>query len=342
MKIKILLVNYLLTISYIIAQNPTFKVFSVAFYNLENLFDTENNPDTFDDAYTPKGSYHWTGKKLATKIDNLALAISKIGYNELGHPPNFLGVAEVENIGVLELLIDHPLLKPFDYGISHFNSKDRRGIDVAFLYRRNQFSLINEQKHFLTLTDEAGQPILTRDQLCVSGILDGEPLYFIINHWPSRRGGAKRSAPKRILAAELTKKITDSIYKIHAEANIIVMGDFNDNPTNISIKKVLNAKASIRKTNSDELFNPYEFHYKKGSGSLGFRDKWYLFDQILVSSSLTDTIGWQYLKSNIFNPLFLQNKKGKYKGYPNRSAGNKFGFSDHFPVYMLLGKKVKY
>lgn len=315
------------------------KVVSIAFYNLENLFDILDNPNTWDESFTPKGDYNWTSEKLEAKVENLALVISKIGERVLGHGPSFLGVAEVENRNVLELLINHPILKPYDYGIAHFNSPDARGIDVGFLYRRNQFQLKHMQKHYLVLKDDAGKPILTRDQLCVSGFLNKEKLYFIVNHWPSRRGGVKRSEKKRILAARLTQKVSDSIYQIDRNANIVIMGDFNDNPTDKAFKEVLKTESIVKETGVNYFFNPYEVMFKKGLGTLGFRDKWYLFDQILISHSLTDSIGWQYLKSSIFKPPFLQNRKGKYKGYPKRSAGSMSGFSDHFPIYMFLGIK---
>lgn len=242
------------------------KVVSIAFYNLENLFDTLDDPNTWDTSFTPNGDYNWTLEKLAAKVDNLALVISKIGEKELGQGPTFLGVAEIENRNVLELLINHPLLKPYDYGIAHFNSPDARGIDVGFLYRRNLFELQHAQKHYLALKDEVGTLILTRDQLCVSGFLNNEKLYFIMNHWPSRRGGVKRSEKKRILAAELTKKVCDSIFKIDSNANIIIMGDFNDNPTDKAFKEVLKSKNTIKETVPNYFFNPYEAKFKKVLG----------------------------------------------------------------------------
>jgi len=322
------------------ATKTQIKGIGIAFYNVENLFDTIDDPDTWDVSFTPKGKYHWTADKLEAKIDNLALVISKLGAKELGQSPSFIGIAEVENRKVLELLVGHTLLLPYDYGIEHFNSPDGRGIDVALLYRRDHFLVQHSQKHRLDLKDENDAPILTRDQLCVSGMLDREQLFFIINHWPSRRGGVKRSEQKRLLAAELSKKISDSIYRIDQKANIIVMGDFNDNPTDKSFKKVLQTKGEIIASEINYFYNPFEAKFKKGFGSLAYRDKWFLFDQILLSNHLTDSIGWQYLKSLVYKPSFLQNKKGKYKGYPKRSAGNKFGYSDHFPIYMVLGKSV--
>ncbi len=318
-------------------KNPL-KVISIAFYNLENLFDTEDDVNTLDEAYTPNGRYHWTIEKLEAKIENLAVVISKIGLKELGEAPSIIGIAEIENKKVLEKLIDHPLLKPYDYEIAHFDSPDRRGIDVGMLFRRDRFHLIQAKKHFLSLKDLDNNPIWTRDQLCVSGIIDQEKIHFIINHWPSRRGGAKRSEAKRIKASQLTQKITDSLYRIDHKANIVIMGDFNDNPNDKAFKQILKTEPFVKTNNRNYLYNPYESKFEKGQGSLGYRDKWYLFDQIILSNSLTDNLGWKYLKSSIFKPSFIQNKKGKYKGYPKRNAGNEFGYSDHFPVYVFLGK----
>ncbi len=318
-----------------------YKIVSMAFYNLENLFDTEDDPRTFDNAFTPNGNYHWTQEKLECKIENLAFTIANIGMKEIETPPSIIGISEVENRKVLELLITHPLLRPYDYDIVHEDSPDARGIDVGLLYRRSQFRFMHGQKHFLDLKDEDGSTLFTRDQLCVSGILDEEKFHFIINHWPSRRGGAKKSEHKRLLAAKLTKKIVDSIYQKNSQANIIIMGDFNDNPTDSSFKKVLQTKSKPQVSEGNYIYNPFENKYCKGLGSLGFRDKWYLFDQILVSNHLIDTTRWRYISSSIYKPHFLQNQRGKYKGYPKRSAGNCNGFSDHFPVYMFLGKVVK-
>ena len=320
------------------------KIVTVAFYNVENLFDCEDDPLTFDNDFTPLGKNNWTENRLDLKLEKIAKTISLIGYTKTKKPPLLIGLAEVENKFVLERLISQKSLKEIDYGIVHFNSPDRRGIDVGLLYDRMLFKLKNTQKHKLKLSKNINETIYTRDQLCVSGYLDEELIYCIINHWPSRRGGQKQSEPRRIRAAKLTKKIVDSIYKINYNANVIIMGDFNDNPTDKSFKDILKAKENIIEVVDESyLYNPMESIYKKGIGSLGYRDQWSLFDQIIFSKYLTDTIGWKCWGSKVYNPDYLKCSRGKYKGYPNRTfAGRKYtkGYSDHFPVFTYLVKKV--
>jgi len=262
-------------------QSQKYNVTTVAFYNLENLFDIKDDDLTFDEDYTPQGKNNWTQDRLNSKLKNLAFTINKIGAEKTNLPPALLGIAEVENETVLELLIDQKSLSKIDYDVVHFDSPDRRGIDVALLYDRKLFKLTNAQKHYLALRNENNKPIFTRDQLCVSGYLGNELVYVIVVHWPSRRGGEKRSNPKRIEAAKLTKRITDSIYSKTSNANIIVMGDFNDNPNNDSFKKVLETTSYILKDNrANYFYNPMELLFKKGFGSLGYRDEWSLFDYL--------------------------------------------------------------
>ena len=321
-----------------------YKIATIAFYNLENLFDCMDDEFTFDNDYTPLGKHHWTEARLEIKLQNLAYTISNIGEDKTAQPPALLGVAEIENRNVLERLIDQSILQHTDYGIAHFDSPDRRGIDVALLYDRRFFKLVNTQKHRLHLKTELDEIIYTRDQLCVSGYLGSDLIYCIVNHWPSRRGGQKKSEPRRIQAAKLSQKILDSIYQITKNARVIMMGDFNDNPNDKSFKKVLNTKSEkALEQKSNYLFNPMDDMYKKGLGSLGFRDQWSLFDQILVSRALIDTTQWHLWNAHIYNPKYLKNERGKYRGYPKRTyAGGKYqaGYSDHFPVYLYLIKKT--
>ncbi|WP_010181990.1 endonuclease/exonuclease/phosphatase family protein [Aquimarina agarilytica] len=327
----------------IYAQQQKHAITSIGFYNLENLFDCIDDPLTFDEDYTPTGKNQWNEKKLKTKLDHIAEVIANIGVKTTKKPPAILGVAEVENRDVLEQLVDHPLLQKSDYGIAHYNSPDRRGIDVALLYDRAVFTLTHAQKHHLFLKNEFNKTIHTRDQLCVSGYLGDELLYIIVNHWPSRRGGQQRSEPKRIEAAQLCKRITDSIQHITPKASIVIMGDFNDDPNDKSFKKKLKTKATITHSSPYYLYNPMEKMHKKGMGSLAYRDKWNLFDQLIVSSTLLDSVGFKLYKTHIFNPKFLMHTKGKYKGYPLRTYSRGIytgGYSDHFPVYMYLVRPI--
>jgi len=180
--------------------------------------------------------------------------------------------------------------------------------------------------------------IYTRDQLCVSGYLGEDLIYFIVNHWPSRRGGKKISESKRIEAAKLNLRIMDSIKALTTKPNIVIMGDFNDNPTDHSFQKVLKTRAE--KQLKKGLHNPMENMYKNGLGTLAYRDKWHLFDQLIYSNSLLDSIGLQLYQTKIYNPKKLIETKGKYTGYPKRCSGSFEGYSDHFPVYSYLIKRI--
>ncbi|HSH50256.1 MAG TPA: hypothetical protein VK982_00885, partial [Bacteroidales bacterium] len=259
------------------AQQKQYKVATVAFYNLENLFDTLDTPGKNDLEYTPEGSKSWDSKKYYTKLKNLAEVISQIGSDLTGAPPAIIGVSELENRLVLEDLVNQPQLKPYNYSIVHYESPDRRGVDVALLYQSAVFNVTESLS--ATLTIEGKDDFYTRDQLVVSGILDGEKLHFIVNHWPSRYGGEERSKPLRNAAADLTRSLTDSIMDMDKNAKIIIMGDLNDDPIDESLIKHLDAKKSERKTAPGDLFNPFHNMFKKGYGSLAYRDQWNLFDQ---------------------------------------------------------------
>ena len=322
-----------------------YNIIGVAFYNLENLFDIHDDPETFDEDFTPKGKEKWTKKDYEKKISNMAFSISQIGRKETGAPPVVIGVCEVENREVLEDLIKDPCLLAFNYGIVHFDSPDLRGIDVALLYQQNLFRPTNAVSHKLSLIDPKHQEKenLTRDQLVVSGKLDDELIHIIVNHWPSRSGGEKASASKRESAAYLNKMIIDSIQKFDPNAKIISMGDFNDDPYNNSLTGILGAKKDRKNVHLKEIFNPMAAISEKGIGSLAYRDSWNLFDQILFSKGFLSENGFHFFKAAVFNAPFLTTPSGQYRGYPFRSFGGggySGGYSDHFPVYALLIKEV--
>ncbi|HSP83825.1 MAG TPA: hypothetical protein VLN72_08840 [Gillisia sp.] len=326
-------------------EDKLYLLRTVAFYNVENLFDTENDPFTFDDDRTPTGKDKWTLEKYEHKLQNLSKVISEIGSGLTQLPPAILGVCEVENLRVLEDLVNQPSLLPFKYGIVHYDSPDRRGIDVGLLYQKDLFVPQNSQSRRLLIyeADDPTKRVYTRDQLVVSGLFEGELMHFIVNHWPSRSGGEARSSYKRESAARLNRKIIDSLHRIDPYAKIMIMGDFNDDPNNKSIRKVLGAKADKSKTGIGELFNPMENMLQKGMGTLAYRDGWNLFDQIILSHSLlgNDFSTYQFYRAGIFNPDYLLTPSGQYKGYPFRSydyGGYTGGYSDHFPVYVYLIK----
>src|SRR5690554_6433330 len=348
MKIKNLITILLLVIAFNAqAQQKKYKVHTVAFYNLENLFDTIRNPEINDLEYTPEGKNSWTSKKYKKKLENLSRVISEIGIgDQQKESPTILGVSEVENRGVLEDLIKTPKLVNLGYGIVHFDSPDRRGIDVALLYKKKDYIVNSTSSIPLYIYDGSGKRVYTHDQFLVSGYLDGEEMHFIVNHWPSRSGGEKRSSPYREAAGALNKKIIDSLQKINPNAKVMTMGDFNDGPYNKSIKKSLGAERKKESTPINGIFNPFEELSKKGLGTLAYRDAWDLFDQILITGAFLDNNDkdystYKYWRAGVFNKPYLVQQDGQYKGYPLRNANNQVGFSDHFPVYLYLIKEME-
>ena len=342
MKRSLIFFLLLFTFSGVSAQS--YKAGLIAFYNLENLFDTIDQEGVLDEEFTPEGLDRWTGEKYIKKIENMALAISRIGEDDgWKGGPAVLGVSEIENRQVLEDLILHPALRESGYQIVHYDSPDLRGVDVALLYRTRFFRVTASTSNELMIFDEKEERVFTRDQLVVSGIFDGEPMHFIVNHWPSRSGGEMTTRTRRNAAADLTRRLVDSLLALDKSAKVFVMGDLNDDPSNESLRKHLKAAADPDDVKEGELFNCMYPLYRKGIGSLYYRDGLNLFDQIIVTPSLLgkDYTSYRFYKARVFNNQFLVQKDGQYKGYPLRTlVGTVFqgGYSDHFPVYVLVVK----
>lgn len=328
-------------------ENNEFLVTCVGFYNLENLFDTIVDEDTtkiLQEDFTPNGEKKWNSERYHKKLNNIAKVISEIGTEVTPHGVAILGVAEIENKLVLEDLINQPKIKDRNYKIVHYNSPDKRGVDVGLLYNPNYFTVESSQSFTLKIKDKPD--FFSRDQLLVSGKLNnGEILHVIVCHWPSRRGGEKKSRPLREAAADLSKAIVDSIRNVNNNAKIILMGDLNDDPVNSSVKKHLKASGNKEhSSNNGLMYNPMEALYKKGIGSLAWRDTWNLFDQIILTPSLVDKdySSYKFYTAKIYNKSYLMQDSGSFKGYPYRTyVGSNFkgGYSDHFPVYIYLVKQ---
>ncbi|MFK7811637.1 MAG: endonuclease/exonuclease/phosphatase family protein [Maribacter sp.] len=322
-------------------EDKKYSIRTIAFYNIENLFDTENDSLTFDDDRTPEGKDNWTIERYQKKIENMSQVLSEIGNSITQTSPDIIGICEIENRSVLDDLVHHENLVDKNYSIVHLDSPDERGIDVALIYKKESFIVNTFKSHRLLLSNNEGFRDYTRDQLVVSGFLDNEKLHFIVNHWPSRSGGEARSKPNRIAAAKLNKRIIDSILKLDVDAKIMSMGDFNDDPTDESLKKILRTKGKKTILEDGDLFNPFERLFKKGVGSLAYRDKWNLFDQMFFTNNLIndEKDSYSFWKAGVYNPSYLLDPGGKYKGYPLRTyAGGSYigGYSDHFPVYLYL------
>lgn len=344
-----LIVMFLLAFVCINAQEKKkFKIHTVAFYNLENLFDSINDPLKYDEA-SPIMEMDESNRAevYENKVRNMAKVVADIGYDDTKNTPAIIGVSEVENRQVLVDLVNDPKLLNKDYGIIHYDSPDKRGIDVALLYQKSLFKPITTSSHELLIYDDLTRKrVFTRDQLLVSGELEGDLIHVIVNHWPSRSGGEARSRSKRVGAAKLNKRLIDSLQSIDPYAKIITMGDLNDNPTNASVKDVLKAERKMKKVGLKGVYNPMEEFFKQGLGSNAYRDAWSLFDQILITQPFLekDYSSFRFYKAGIFNKAYLTNKRGRFKGYPFRSfgySGFTDGFSDHFPVYVYLIKEVE-
>lgn len=316
-------------------------IYSVAFYNLENLFDTENDPLINDEEYTPTGSAQWTNEKYQKKLNNMAFVLSQLARQHCPMGPAAIGVSEIENRRVLEDLIRTGNLANMGLDIVHYDSPDLRGVDVALLYNPKLFHVTSSRPIPYILPNDTA--FKTRDVLLVSGVLAEEPFHILVNHWPSRRGD--KSSELRDFAAAINKHITDSIYNADPSAKIVIMGDLNDDPTNYSCRVVLDAKKKQKDVKSGGLFNTMWQFFDHGIGSLSYKGQWNLFDQIIISESLLgkDYSSLKYWKSEIFNRNFLIQQEGKNKGYPLRTfSEGKFinGYSDHFPVLIYMVKNI--
>ncbi len=318
--------------SFFKAKGKNNQAFTIAFYNLENLFDTKDDPDTLDDDFTPKGKKKWTLKRYKRKIKKLGSVISQLGTEKSTHSPAIIGVVEIENESVLNDLVNSHSLKNKHYGIVHYDSPDERGIDVALIYKKELFELLHAETFPLYLENDTGKRDYTRDILLVKGKLNGELMYVLVNHWPSRRTGNDETSEKRIKAAQLATHIIGKINEETSNAKIIIMGDFNDDPTSKSIKYHLV---------NNNFYNPMERLINRGQGSLSHKHIWHLFDQIIFSKNFfnEEPEKHTFKYAEVFDKHFLKEWSGKYKGNPFRTfAGGRYlgGFSDHFPVYVYL------
>ncbi len=313
---------------------------TVAFYNIENLFDTLDDPKIDDAEFLPSGKNEWNAHRYNIKLDNMAKAIAQIGDAD---GPEILGLAEVENLRVLQDLAKHPKIKNYKYEIVHYDSPDERGIDVAMFYKPSAFKPLFSRPVTVNLKSEKDK---TRDILYVVGKSGKkDSLHIFVNHWPSRRGGEEKSEPFREQAARVARTMIDSILRVNGNAKIILMGDLNDDPNNNSVKKVLGAKEGNAKY-PPELFNALaSLHKKESNGTLNYKGQWNLFDQIIISKGLRNVSGLNYTENSasIYKPDFLILQEGTSKGSLKRTfAGPKWfadGFSDHLPVYIQLTKK---
>jgi hypothetical protein len=307
------------------------------FYNTENFFDCKNDSLTNDDEFTPEGDRRWNSGRMHAKAERLAKVILAAGK---WNPPVFVGLCEIENRTVLELLTNLAPLNKFHYKIIHQDSPDERGIDVALIYRQELFCPFDFQS--ISVTDKSDKSFKTRDILRVSGILNGcDTLHIFVNHWPSRYGGMMETVRYRKLAAE-TLKTAIQVLKIKSpHSKIICTGDFNDNPNDMSLSEVLGAKENDNPAISDEMINLSSEWLSKPMKTLKNQYTWEVFDQWIVSSSfLQSNTCFIFDKAEIFDADFLLDPDVKFGGVkPRRTyVGYKYqdGFSDHLPILLRV------
>lgn len=327
------------------AQKEQYKVAAIGFYNLENLFDTLDNPLINDEDFLPTGRLLWNTEKYMSKQANMAKVVSQLATDLTPDGVAVLGVAEIENRKVLEDLCMQEPLKARQYQIVQYDSPDERGIDCGLLYQPKYFKPVGSKALPVLLKDpKTNTQDFTRDILYVAGTFDGELIHIMVGHWPSRRGGEAASAWARATAAQVCKTASDSIRAVQPDAKIIVMGDLNDDPDNKSVTVVLQSKGKSEKVEDGDFYNPFYDIFKEGNGSLAYRDSWNLFDQIMVSKAFIHkkTGGWQLYKAQVFRQPWLLQTDGQFKGYPFRTfVGDIFinGYSDHLPTFLYFLKK---
>ncbi len=334
MKKLFFLFIFIIDFSLIPAQNIFADTIFIVSWNLENLFDTIDDPGKEDEEFTPAGDKEWTEEKLEKKLFKLAGAIRSMNN---GNGPDILGVCEVEHQSLLDSMTRN-YLPDFNYKTAYAESPDARGIDNGLIYNAAKFSLLSVSADTVNLPD-GGQTRLILNVNLKSGT--GDTLIIFVNHWPSRRTGQDKSEEKRIRAAETLKNRIDLYLNKISDPKIILLGDFNDEPDNNSISKTLKVNPfyceNVYKISAGELYNLSYLEFKNEEGSYKHKDDWNMLDQIIISASLADESGREFLCGSfeVYKPHFLQTYSGKYQGTPFPTyGGSRYlgGCSDHYPV----------
>jgi len=324
----------------LIKKIETGRYARVMFYNCENLFDTYDDSAKRDEDFLPEGNHHWNKTKYYDKLNKISKVITAVGG---WRPVELVGLCEVESRRAVKDLVYNSQLYMLEYKYIHKESPDKRGIDVALLYQPKKYKPVKNK--FITIHFPNNPEKFTRDILYSKGVLhQKDTVHIFVNHWPSRWGGQLQSEPYRKFTASVLKHVTDSIFKISPNANIIIIGDFNDEPVNKSLKDVLNAKLSADNLKNTNLYN-LAYISESFEGSHKHKGDWAKLDQIIVSGNLLK--GSNNLKTDIngytiFNAAFLLEKDEAYLGIkPFRTyIGFKYhgGYSDHLPVFIDINR----
>ncbi len=311
----------------------------VAFWNLQNLFDTMDDPEKNDEEFLPGSEIDWNDERLDKKMYNLSRVIRSMNSRK---GPDVLGICEVENQIVLEHMVDK-YLNDLEYKVAYIESPDNRGIDNGLIYKSSKFKLLNVQADTVQLTDGWPTRLIFGANLLTK---NDKKITVFVNHWPSRRGGQEESEPNRIAAANTLRESIERIFHNEHDAVIFIIGDFNDEPTNTSLINTLNAKPilcdfaedlDVLEDNESKLFNISFKAYMDGLGTYKYKDDWNMFDQIIVSRSLISDTSFYYICDSfeIYKPFYIVTQSGDFKGTPFPTYGGRRylgGYSDHFPV----------
>lgn len=356
MKRSFIVAALLLLMSLSASAQKTQQNYVIGFYNLENLFDIYDDPVKNDSEFLPEGKNKWTQAKYEKKLHNMAKVIrSMADNNKRWH--TILGISEIENRLVIEDLVSQPEIADANYQIVHYDSPDRRGVDVALLYKPDQFTYLDSESipfdfnSDIDFSDTDTSYFKTRDILMVHGLIAGEHFAFYVAHLPSRIGG--KGGNLRGRGGEIIYNHAMMMEEKYPGIKIVAMGDMNDNPTDDSMAKYLHGQERLENVTPTEFFSPYISMLKAGYGSLCYQGVWSIYDLELVNYNLahapdgglkiqpvTKNHGKEYY-GVVFKRPWMTTQKGQYKGYPFRTFSNGAfvgGYSDHYPTYIVVGK----
>lgn len=356
MKRSFIVAALLILMSLSASAQKTQQNYVIGFYNLENLFDIYDDPVKNDSEFLPEGKNKWTQAKYEKKLHNMAKVIrSMADNNKRWH--TILGISEIENRLVIEDLVSQPEIADANYQIVHYDSPDRRGVDVALLYKPDQFTYLDSEaipfdfNSDIDFSDTDTSYFKTRDILMVHGLIAGEHFAFYVAHLPSRIGG--KGGNLRGRGGEIIYNHSREMEAKYPGIKIVAMGDMNDNPTDDSMAKYLHGQERLENVTPTEFFSPYISMLKAGYGSLCYQGVWSIYDLELVNYNLahapdgglkiqpvTKNHGKEYY-GVVFKRPWMTTQKGQYKGYPFRTFSNGAfvgGYSDHYPTYIVVGK----
>jgi len=338
MKKTLILIIVLLIPTAVTCQSQNDTLF-ISFWNLQNLFDTIDDPLKDDEEFLPSGKIEWTLDRLEKKLYNHSRVIRLM--ND-GKGPDLLGVCEVENQAVLDSMINK-FLPDLNYKTAYLESPDKRSIDNGLIFISEKFKLLNVQADTVHLSDGWPTRLIFGVNLLTN---DNNKITVFVNHWPSRSGGQLESEPNRIAAAKTLRDAVDRIFIADSNANIFIVGDFNDDPVNTSVLETVRAHpircdslhAEFEIESRRDLFNLSYSDFEKGEGSFKYKDTWNMLDQIIVSTSPIIGNEFNYICNSfeVFKPDLIVTRSGQYQGTPFPTyGGSRYlgGYSDHFPVF---------